>query len=430
MNQVGTPGDPGDAEPMDVDRVAERLGVKKETVYAYVSRGLLTSRRSPDGRSSVFDAGQVERLAGRRGSVRPGAGSGLTIETSLTLIEGQRLFYRGRDVSELARTRSFEAVAELLWGGGLPDDDAAAPMRCTEQVADVVEIVVSALPESARAMDRMRIGVAAASAIDPFRVDRRPSGVATTAAGLIGAMVSALAAGSRASGHDGAGGVDRGDGPDALAGRLYAGLRGQAATGGVERVVNGALVLLADHELAASTVAARVAASTGADPYAVVLAALGAIDGPRHGLASQPPYDLFVEVSDGAEVAGALARRLRDADQPPGFGHFLYPDGDPRATTLLDLLAGADVDPSRLALVENVRSVAAARSWWPNVDFALAALAYVTGMSDDAGEAIFAVGRTAGWLAHAVEEYHVPFGRFRPRGRYTGPAPRTGPEHG
>src|SRR5690606_18598477 len=147
----------------------------------------------------------------------------------------------------------------------------------------------------------------------------------------------------------------------------------------------------------------------GADPYAVVLAALGAIDGPRHGAASRLPFATFADVAAGTAPAEALAARLRDSDQPPGFGHFLYPDGDPRATVLLELLAaaveagGADMAGdwgagggaisrhaiSRHAIVKEVRRIAAERAWWPNIDFALAALTYVGGMGAEAGEAIF-----------------------------------------
>lgn len=404
----------GEKPTLTVERVAERLGVKKETVYAYVSRGLLTSRRSADGRSSLFDAGQVERLAGKRRPVAPG-GTGLTIETALTLIEDQRPYYRGFAVTELARKESFEAVAELLWTGVRA---AGAEVSCAEPVRAAVTGAVAALPASAEPMDRLRIAVAAASAADPFRHDLRAERVPATGRTLLAAMVEGLRPPGAAE-----------DGSGTVASRLAAGLGADPYAPGVVRAVNAALVLLADHDLAASTLAARVAASTGADPYAVVLAALGAIDGPRHGAASRLPYALFADVADGMSAARALASRLRDGTQPPGFGHFLYPDGDPRAETLLAILDAHGGDSARLAVVAEVRAVAATRAWLPNIDFALAALAFVMGLAAEAGEAIFAVGRTAGWLAHAVEEYAVPFGRFRPRGRYVGVSPRTdGPD--
>jgi citrate synthase len=186
------------------------------------------------------------------------------------------------------------------------------------------------------------------------------------------------------------------------------------------RVLNAALVLLADHDIAASTLAARIAASTRAHPYAVVSAGLAALDGPFHGAASGLAYSLLHEAMTSGDPVGTIAGRLRNDGQIPGFGHALYADGDPRAATLLPMLGDGAAVESALRVADAVEERSGAR---PNIDLALAALALHYDMPPDAGEAIFAVARTAGWLAHALEEYASRPSRFRPVGVYSGRTP-------
>jgi citrate synthase len=196
---------------------------------------------------------------------------------------------------------------------------------------------------------------------------------------------------------------------------LWPRLSPRPANAAVVRALNGALVLLADHELATSTFAARVAASARANPYAVVASGLGALDGPLHGLVAELVHRLLVEAErDGVDVA--VGGRLRHGERLAGFGHAVYVNGDPRAPALLDLIDEADLDVGRfwrarrvLATVEDRTGVAA------NSDFALGMLLYVAHMRPDAGEAIFAIARCAGWLAHALEEYGETPLRFRLR---------------
>jgi citrate synthase len=189
---------------------------------------------------------------------------------------------------------------------------------------------------------------------------------------------------------------------------------------GLIRVLNAALVLLADHELAASTLAARVAASMRADPYAVVATGLGAMGGALHGgaaLGAELMLGSADSVADAPRVVGDLLRR---GERLPGFGHFVYTSGDPRANLLLQLVGEYAPGSPQLAIAMAVTDEARRRALpEPNIEFALAALARVAGMVRGAGEAIFATGRTAGWLAHALEEYgrNIP---IRPRGVYTG----------
>jgi citrate synthase len=191
---------------------------------------------------------------------------------------------------------------------------------------------------------------------------------------------------------------------------------------GSVRVLNAALVLVADHELAASTLAARVAASMRADPYAVVATGLGAMGGALHGGAALGAELMLGSASSPTDASRVVGDLLRRGEKLPGFGHFVYKDGDPRADLLLRLVAELAPMSPQLAVASAVTDEAHRRALpEPNIEFALAVLAQVTGMTRGAGEAIFATGRTAGWLAHALEEYerNVP---IRPRSVYTGPA--------
>ena len=217
----------------------------------------------------------------------------------------------------------------------------------------------------------------------------------------------------------------KGAGTGSIARRLWSRLSPRRPTADVVRLLDAALVLLADHELAASTLAARVTASTWADPYLVVQAGLAALGGPLHGGASSQARQLIHEVGSGdATAAEAIGRRLRDDQLVPGFGHRIYHDRDPRAEALLELLPSSG-RAARSAGAE--RALVAAMHDrglpFPNIDFAVAALAERYDMIEQAGEVIFAVARTVGWLAHAAEEYQHRL-RFRTRAVYVGPPPR------
>ncbi|HEY6738322.1 MAG TPA: helix-turn-helix domain-containing protein, partial [Actinopolymorphaceae bacterium] len=173
-------------------QAADLLGVKPETVYAYVSRGVLERHRSPDGRSSRFSRVEVERLAARnRRGGRAGALE-VVIDSGLTLLDPEGgLFYRGTDATELARTSTFERVAELLWGSTYRTSAWTVP----EAVTDVARKAVAALPAPARPTDRLRVAVAALAALagaDDHRDDRRPEYVTRAARTAILAGVEAL----------------------------------------------------------------------------------------------------------------------------------------------------------------------------------------------------------------------------------------------
>ncbi|MFJ9847345.1 citrate synthase [Kitasatospora sp. NPDC101155] len=416
------------AERLTTQQVAEQLGVKVETVYAYASRGQLSSERAPGGKGSTFDAREVAELAarGRRAPVRPPTGEPsagepwasrpVTVRTGLTLIENGRLYYRGQDAVELAVRHGFEAAIGWLWGLGT---DAPVALRVPPATAEALARAAAALPDGIRLPDRLRISATVAAALDPLRFDLREQTVLAAGAALIAGMVEAL---PRTAPDPGPGA--------SLAARLWSRLAPAAPTPEALACLDRALVLLMDHELAVSTVAARVAASARAHPYAVVSAGLGATDGPLHGAASPLAHRLLGEVLAGGAVP-VVSDHLRTGRPIPGLGHRLYPEGDPRAVALLDAVGRLDGGAAVVAAVAEVEAAAgpAGRpALRANIDLALAAMALAAGLSAEACEVVFAVARTPGWLAHAVEEYREEPLRMRARGSYTGPRPSEGPE--
>ena len=282
----------------------------------------------------------------------------------------------------------------------------------------------AALPASALPLERIRVIAAALAAGDELRLELHPAAVTAAGRSLLAGLVDCLPRLAPAPrGRPGRRPGPPSPGAGSIAARLWAGLSPVEPEPELAGVVDAALVLLADHELAASTVAARVAASVRADPYAVASAGLAVVSGTLHGGASLGIEDLLGEIGSPEAATSVVGARLRRGERLRGFGHRLYPDGDPRARVLLARLRTAAAGSPRLEVVEALLEATSTRGLPdPNVDLALAALAHVTGMTRGAGEAIFAVARTAGWIAHALEEYdrNTP---IRPRAIYTGPTP-------
>ncbi|MFG2432454.1 citrate/2-methylcitrate synthase [Streptomyces sp. NPDC048590] len=412
---TGAHGAEADGRRLTTREAAERLGVKPETVYAYVSRGQLTSRRAPGGRGSTFDAAEVDSLSrrtGRRESSAAAAGE-LVFRTGITLIQPDRYFFRGVDAAELARRHSYEEVAEWIWTGEL---HRGVRFTAPPESLTAARRTAAALPPHSSSTDRLRAAVAAAAATDPLRFDLSPEGVLNSARGLLPTLVGAL---PTTEGADVAP-RDR----DSLASQLWPRLCGVRADPASLAVLDTALALLADHDLAASTLAARVAASTHAHPYAVVSAGLGALEGPLHGAASGAAHRMLSEVVGRGGAAPVVADHLRAGRRIPGLGHRLYTGEDPRATVLFALL---DEVPQAAPALEAARAVVATAArhtpLHANVDLAMAVLSVACGMPAEAGETVFAVSRTAGWIAHAMEEYVERPLRLRPSGQYTGPRP-------
>lgn len=407
---------------LTADQTAARLGVKLPTVYAYVSRGILGRTVAADGRTSRFDAAEVEQLA-RRGRPRPDTRRAgvvdVVLATSLTGILGDRLVYRGHDATELARTSTFEAVAELLWSGSAPDGasgspaagSAAVPWASAPGASQTAQAVALCLPDSSPITERLAVVTAALACADPLRIDLRPEAVRAHARSLLVTLVSTLPPMSRT-------------GPPAttVAGALWSRLSPLAATAKRVRVLDAALILLADHELATSTLAARVAASTRADPYAVVLSGLGAVSGLLHGAAGHAPYEMLLDARVLGSPERAVARALATHGRVPGTGHPLYEGADPRAACLLELLNPLLGRRDRTLLDGVLSAATATANAQPNIDLATAALALAMQMPSAATEAIFDIARIVGWVAHAIEEYGEAPLRFRTRALYAGPS--------
>jgi citrate synthase len=367
------------------DEASQLLGVTKPTLYAYVSRGAVTRRTAVDGRTSLYDRDELAALAARsrRRPVHDRPSIDVRIASSITRLDEGRLSYRGRDAVALAATSTFEQVAELLWTGSWPDEpigwsvdrDALAACRAVVAAAGPVDPVQRLVLAATRLADD-------SSTEDPAALGRR----------LLAIAPSIL------------GGPQRGTIAERLA-RAWS----TRATPELVAAISRSLVLLADHELAASTLAVRVAASVRADPSSAVVAGLATVRGTFHGAASREVLGLFTEAT-GTGAPPAIARRLRMGQRLPGFGHSVYRDGDPRFAPLLDAVRA--LGSERIEVVDSVVSEAGrVVGVLPNVDLALGALIHVAELPHDVP--LFAVARIAGWIAHYAEELDARPVRFR-----------------
>lgn len=367
---------------IDAETAMARMGTQRQTLYANVSRGRIRARPDPkDSRKSLYALDDVKRLAARKrgrpasdilaaGTIRWGAPV-LTSSIS-TIVEG-RLFYRGKDAIELARLSELEDALAFLWQ--MPESDLSAESGVRTGIAGALQMLAR------RAVD------------DPPTLGRSPAVLREAAARVFADLATCLA----------------GSGDGDVANRLaYSWKRPDAASS-----IRAALVLLADHELNASTFAARVTASTGAPLASCVLAGLCALSGPLHGGVATAIAAL---VSDAERSGARPATRqwLARGQSLPAFGHPLYPKGDPRAVALLDTF-------EMNAPMGDLREAAEELSGEPaNIDFALCALKMRFDLPADAPMEIFALARSVGWLAHALEQ--IESGELiRPRARYAGP---------
>jgi citrate synthase len=381
---------------------ARRLGVKRETLYAYVSRGLV--RSTPKGgrtRARLYAREDIERARRRAEDRRDPAAIAThalshgspVLESSITLIEAGRLFYRGQDVVELSRSRSVGEVASLVWRGTFD----ALPSSSTRRRGDMP--AARTLPFVARAQCLL----AAAAARDPLAFDLRADAVIATGARILDLMVSA------------ANGVRDTNAP--IEERLATGWTVPRRARGLLR---SAIILSADHELNVSAFTARCVASAGGTPYGAVIAGLAALEGIKHGGLTTRVESMLGAMRRERSGHDALAARLREGAALDGFGHPLYPDGDPRAT---ELLARLEERYPRSAELRFARDVAAAAlstlEQRPTIDFALATLTRVAGLPPRSGLALFAIGRTIGWIGHALEQY-ASGTLIRPRAKYIG----------
>ncbi|MFT7597323.1 MAG: citrate synthase [Acidimicrobiales bacterium] len=384
---------------------AARLGVKRQTLYAYVSRGLLDRTVDLDGRSSRFDPVQVDGLRQQHRRQAKGEVSS-TISSSITKIDESGHSYRGESVLDLAAADTdFEHVADLLW-----DTEPVAADEWELGLDDTSHIrtAQSALSEGTRALDRLRVTVAVLSASDPLRNDLAPEAFASCGRRILAGMVAGLPKlhlGPR----------------NRLADQLWLALVDQPGTAAQRQALNTALVLLADHGLASSTFAVRVAASVRADPYSIVSTGLGAFGGALHGVASSGVHRLLQRAEEVGPEA-TFGEELSAGRHLAGVGHAVYTYEDPRELALLEELRIGWADDPRLDLALDLRQLVMTRVPQPvNIDFALGMLTWLADI-ESTGTEIFAIARTAGWLAHAIEELNEEPLRFRPVARYVGPA--------
>jgi citrate synthase len=405
------------SEYLGASEASELLGIKRETLYAYASRGLVQSIPGDQGPTRLYRRADLERLrarkASRRGEPAP-VGSALhfgepLLDSSVSWLGEEGPVYRGHAAVDLAeKDTPFEAVAELLWTGELPDEPLG--WRAPEGALPSAELH-ALLPDEPTLLSCMMVTAAALGAADPGRFDVRPEAVMGRARPLIRTLAASCALGAH---------------PERFELALYGSSIAEAvviAIGARQnpqtvRVVNRALVLLADHELNASTFAARVVASTHSDLYACVVAGLAALQGPRHGAASEQVAALVAEIGLPERAEAIVHERMRRGELIPGFGHIIYTGPDPRTAPMLEaarsLAPQSRVVRSVGALIDAMRRAGRPPA---NVDTALVALGGALGVPAGALPAIFGVGRLAGWVAHVLEQYRG--GILRPRARYT-----------
>ena len=397
---------------MTAREAAAALGVSLGTLYSYVSREMLHSDPVVgEPRLRRYLREDVLRLIDRKEFRRNPAkavAKGLhwgnpVLQSALTFIDGGRLFYRGIDAIELAQHASLEEVAALLWTGDakragelFSGESASLPPKA----ADLFRRNRAAGP-----IDRCQVALALAASSDPSAHDLRPSGVAKTGVKILGLVFSSVVGSFVSSPLD-----------MALV-RVWMPTRKSAAP-----LLRAALILCADHELNVSAFTARCIASARATPYEVVVGALAAFRGRRHGGAAEEVEILFREAEKAPDCRQIVADRLRSLGYVPGFGHRLYPEGDPRAQKLISL-ARMHGGPKEIELAR--RLIYAAHritGEHPNLDFGLAMAARALQLGPHAPMALFALGRTVGWIAHAIEQY-ADMELIRPRAHYVGPVP-------
>ena len=391
-------------------QAADTLGVTRATLYAYTSRGLLRSEPVPGAtRERRYHRDDVERLTARKAARRDpskAAAQGLrwgepVLESGITLIQGGTFHYRGHDAVRLSEHASAEQAAALLWNVEERERDR---LFAQPSPLDARRLTLLARQtDDVRARLQAALPIAGGSDVPAF--DLRPPAVRATGARILRLFTTIVAG-------------------DAAREPMHRALQ-QAWVPRrpmVADVIRTALVLCADHELNASAFTARCTASAGASPYDVIAAALATLKGYKHGGAGERALELVRHAGSPRVARAALAERLRRGERIPAFGHPLYPDGDPRATVLIGLAESSGNDAAWRPFRYLAKAGAELLNEAPNLDFGLAAITRAYRLPNDAPFLLFALARTIGWIAHAMEEYasgHL----IRPRARYTGPMP-------
>ncbi len=355
-------------------------------------------------------------------------------ESRLCLVDGikGRLLYVGYDIRDLAEHSTFEETAYLLWNGRLPRRDELDTIRRAlgdeRKVPKEIVSLLKGLPKATVPIDALRTAISAMAAFDPELADQardanlRKALRLTAKTATLVAAIERLRSGRRPVPPD----PDLGHAEDFL--RM---LFGKSPDAFEAKVLDVALILHADHSLAASTFAATVAASTLADVYATVVAGLAAFKGPLHGGANEQAVNMLLKIGNPANAEAYIEKALARGEKIPGFGHRVYKTFDPRAVILKDYakkLAERSGDmklqETALAVEEVMLRELSGKRVYPNVDFWAGVTYYLLGLPPELFTPIFAVARMAGWTAHVIE-YWQTNKIIRPLDYYIGPTDAT-----
>jgi citrate synthase len=392
---------------------AARLEISLPTLYAYVSRGLVRSEEG-EGKTRVrqYHAADVAVLQSRKELRRNPARAAETalhfgqpvLESGITLIENGRLYYRGQDVIGLPDQAQFEAVAQFIWQGTwLETSDCFQPLppHMAARWQQMMPVLAGLAP-----VEQFQVILPLIAAEDLAAYDLRETAVIETGARILN-LLTTVATGKLVN--------------KPIAAVLQAAWAPDDAK--AVALINCALIYCADHELNVSAFTARTTASAQATLYASIIAGLAALGGKKHGGATEQAAAFLDEVGVPSRVHQVIANRLKRGELIPGFGHPLYPEGDPRGRALLDRLTAVYPHSPDLALVQAVETaVSESVGMLPTIDLGLAALSRVAKLPAGAGLTLFALGRTAGWIGHAIEQYRQDQ-LIRPRARYVGERP-------
>ncbi len=408
---------------LTAQEAAAELGISQDTLYAYVSRGLIRSEAS-DGqkRSRWYPLEDVQRLKKHKGEYRhpdkvaAGAMQAGTpvMESAITMITDDRFYYRGHDALTLATTHSVEQVAALIWTGDFSAEHSLFSRTLPESMLARYQKICSSLIELTP-LEAFQVCLPLAALDDIAAYDLRAEAVAQTGARIL-QLLAIVAAGGQYTMHGIAQTVQRGWVPHDE----------RAAT-----LLTAALILCADQELNVTTFTARCVASAGSTPYAVVCSGLSALQGIKHAGQTERIEAFLRETDAPANVRSSITSLLKRGESIPGFGEVVpgfgsvfYPVGDPRGKLLLELTA--QVYPHspavRLAqrITEDTNNLLGER---PTIFFGLVTLARALHLPPGGAIALFALGRTIGWIGHCIEQYQANQ-VIRPRARYIGPPPQ------
>ena len=399
---------------MTAKEAAAALEITVPTLYAYVSRGLVRSEPGTGkSRARRYHAEDVHALLSRkelRHNPVKAAETALhfgqpVLESAITLIENGRLYYRGHDVINLPAQHSFESVAGLIWQGEFGDDtlfSEALPDALWQSIHQIMPLLVDLSP-----VEAFQVVLPLVAAQDLAAYDLGETAVIQTGVRLIQLLTAVITSQQTTTNivhtlqqawvpHD------------------------EQATA----LINMALIFCADHELNVSAFTARTVASAEATPYAVVMAGLAALSGRLHGGATEQMTAFFNEVGQPRYARQAVANRLKRGEKIPGFGHPLYPDGDPRGRALLDAVTAVYPNSNAVEMAVRVETaVVDTIGYQPNIDTALATLGRAAKLPPGAPLTLFALGRTVGWVGQALEQYRNNQ-LIRPRAKYVGERPK------